>query len=101
VPVFCSPCVHENEPPPCGGNNVCMQLIEPAQVLAAVHRLLGMPATARQDAPPRYVDLDGRALGIIARVSLPSSHPAAADAAGAPARADAAANAARSARRSS
>jgi ADP-heptose:LPS heptosyltransferase len=73
VPVFCSPCVHENEDPPCGGNNVCMQLIEPDDVLDAVHRLLGVP-----DAPPprvrqaRYVDLEGRALGIIARASLPS-----------------------------
>ena len=103
VPVFCSPCVHENEPPPCGGNNVCMQLIEPAGVLAAVHRLLGMPTSGPQVAPPpRYVDRDGRALGIIARVSLPSSHPAASpDAADEPERDHAPSSVARPARRSS
>lgn len=77
TPVFCSPCVHEKEGPPCGGNNVCMQLIEPDEVFNAVHRVLGVPAAPRP-APqqPRCVDLEGRALGIIARVSLPSSHPA-------------------------
>lgn len=75
-PVFCSPCVHEKEPPPCGGNNVCMQLIAPDEVLAAVHRLLGASTSRRPSVPPpRYVDLEGRALGIIARVSLPSSPP--------------------------
>jgi ADP-heptose:LPS heptosyltransferase len=75
-PVFCSPCVHEKEPPPCGGNNICMQLISPDEALAAVHRLLGLPAARRPSLPPpRYVDLEGRALGIIARVSLPSSMP--------------------------
>jgi ADP-heptose:LPS heptosyltransferase len=75
-PVFCSPCVHEYEPPPCGGNNVCMRLIEPAAVLDAVHRVLGVTAAdPPAPQPPRYVDFDGRALGIIARVSLPSSHP--------------------------
>lgn len=77
VPVFCSPCVHENENPPCGGNNVCMQLIEPDHVLAAVHRLLHGAAAPRPPIrQPRYVDFEGRALGIIARVSLPPSQPA-------------------------
>ena len=73
VPVFCSPCAHDTEPPPCGGNNVCMQLIEPTEVLHAVHRLLGLPAPPRPPQPRlRSADLEGRALGIIARVSLPS-----------------------------
>jgi ADP-heptose:LPS heptosyltransferase len=77
VPVFCSPCVHENESPPCGGNNVCMQLIAPDEVLHAVHRLLGVRGAPRRSLPPpRYVDLEGRALGVIARVSLPPSRPA-------------------------
>src|SRR5262249_44900075 len=78
-PVFCSPCVHENENPPCGGNNVCMQLIHPDDVPAAVHRLLAGSAAPRPPVrPARYVDFEGRALGIIARVSLPPSQPAAA-----------------------
>jgi hypothetical protein len=77
APVFCSPCVHENESPPCGGNNVCMQLIEPVDVLGAVHRLLGVPGAPRPPARTvRYVDFQGRALGIIARASLPPSSPA-------------------------
>lgn len=76
TPVFCSPCVHENEQPPCAGNNICMKLIETGDVLNAVHRLLGVPAAPRRTPERRYVDLEGRALGIIAQVSLPSSAPA-------------------------
>ena len=34
--VYCSPCAHELDEPPCAGNNVCMQLIEVDEVLAAV-----------------------------------------------------------------
>src|SRR5262249_40893250 len=64
APVFCSPCVHENENPPCGGNNVCMQLIELDEVLTAVHRVLGICGTPRPPVPEtRYVDFQGRALG--------------------------------------
>jgi lipopolysaccharide heptosyltransferase II len=73
TPVFCSPCAHENEKPPCAGNNICMKLIEVDEVRNAVHRLLGLPAAPRRTPERRYVDLDGRALGIIAQVSLPSS----------------------------
>src|SRR5262249_35139961 len=76
-PVFCSPCVHENQSPPCGGNNVCMQLIETRAVLDAVHRCLGVPAAPRPLAEERRsIDLEGRALGVLARVSLPPSDPA-------------------------
>jgi heptosyltransferase-2 len=46
-PVFCSPCVHEVERPPCGGNNVCMQLIEPGEVVRAVRRALAHDASQR------------------------------------------------------
>ncbi len=34
-PLVCSPCVHHVNSPPCGGNNRCMQLIEPQEVVAA------------------------------------------------------------------
>ena len=37
--VSCSPCVHEADVPPCGGNNICMQRIKPQAVVAAVHRV--------------------------------------------------------------
>lgn len=34
--VYCSPCVHDFEVPPCKGNNVCMKLIQPPEVLEKV-----------------------------------------------------------------
>lgn len=34
--VYCSPCVHDFEVPPCKGNNVCMKLIKPEEVLEKV-----------------------------------------------------------------
>jgi ADP-heptose:LPS heptosyltransferase len=39
-PVPCSPCVHSGAPPPCGGDNVCMKLIEVDEVLALVQARL-------------------------------------------------------------
>jgi ADP-heptose:LPS heptosyltransferase len=38
--VYCSPCVHEFEEPPCKGNNVCMQLIQTEDVLAGIETLI-------------------------------------------------------------
>lgn len=38
--VFCSPCVHDFEVPPCKGNNVCMQLITTAEVFSKVEEVL-------------------------------------------------------------
>jgi ADP-heptose:LPS heptosyltransferase len=38
--IYCSPCVHEVDEPPCMGNNVCMQRIAAAEVLDAVQSLL-------------------------------------------------------------
>ncbi len=40
APVFCSPCVHEIEQPPCNGNNVCMRRLTPDLAIDAVNRLL-------------------------------------------------------------
>ena len=37
--VFCSPCLYEADEPPCNGNNICMQRIEPEAVVDAVRRL--------------------------------------------------------------
>jgi heptosyltransferase II len=36
----CSPCVHKSEPLACGGDNLCMQAITAAEVVAATHRML-------------------------------------------------------------
>lgn len=41
APVYCSPCVHEIESPPCCGQNYCMQRILPHVVVTAVERVLG------------------------------------------------------------
>lgn len=76
--VFCSPCVHEVDAPPCNGNNVCMQLIEPQAVVEAVQRLMHgefvgreLPMRRRIDALPLIVDGGaGLPLGVIARASL-------------------------------
>lgn len=44
--IYCSPCVHHWEPPPCGGDNQCMKRLSVARVLAACDSLLGLPARA-------------------------------------------------------
>jgi ADP-heptose:LPS heptosyltransferase len=80
--VFCSPCVHEIAEPPCGGNNICMQLIEPAMVLAAAERLLGgdVARVAMPESEVRHsrttefatADASGRPLGLVVRASIQS-----------------------------
>lgn len=45
--LYCSPCLYHTEPPPCGGDNQCMQRIRVADVLQAVRELLGLPAAPR------------------------------------------------------
>ena len=72
VPVFCSPCVHEVERPPCAGNNVCMKLIDPEAVAQSVLRLLGGPRAAALPPGPELPVRDdrGRPLGLIVRASL-------------------------------
>jgi ADP-heptose:LPS heptosyltransferase len=77
--VFCSPCAHELDDPPCAGNNVCMQLIRPEEVVARVLKLLShdQRETGRQrtslpviNGATTYVDELGRGLGIAARSSI-------------------------------
>jgi len=71
-PLYCSPCVHEVDTPPCGGNNVCMQRIAVAEVAAAVERaLMGTPARleGRLDRD-FFSDQDARPLGRVVRGAL-------------------------------
>jgi ADP-heptose:LPS heptosyltransferase len=76
--VVCSPCIYETDVPPCDGHNVCMQLIEPAEVVGAALRLLGEAASAQAssrrlpilDGAVRYADPRGRPLGVVARASI-------------------------------
>jgi ADP-heptose:LPS heptosyltransferase len=44
VPLYCSPCVHHWEPPPCGGDNQCMKRLTVEQVFALCGQLLGDPS---------------------------------------------------------
>jgi ADP-heptose:LPS heptosyltransferase len=74
-PVFCSPCLYEADEPPCNGNNICMQRLDPAQVAAAVEQFLESQRTGRQIELSRRVDdlpiytnaEDGEPLGVVVR----------------------------------
>ena len=77
--VFCSPCVHETDEPPCHGDNVCMQLIQPEPVLQAVLRLASPDSRGKDvqygsDSCARLTSIadapDGRPLGVVVRASL-------------------------------
>jgi ADP-heptose:LPS heptosyltransferase len=37
---YCSPCTHYVDEPPCGGDNICMQLIKPEEAISVCERLL-------------------------------------------------------------
>ena len=41
--VYCSPCVHRTDFPPCKGNNVCMKSINPREVFTKACQVLGFP----------------------------------------------------------
>ncbi len=73
--VYCSPCAHEIDTPPCAGVNVCMQLIEVPEVLAAVQRQLdGKAAPVRLPmVDVAYAAPEGGALGVIVRSSVESA----------------------------
>jgi len=40
-PVLCSPCVHNVDAPPCGGDNQCMKRLDVAAVIQACYHFLG------------------------------------------------------------
>jgi len=81
--VFCSPCVHEIERPPCNGNNICMQRITPGPVIESVLRLVGSDSQDKPaPAPGRVVRFptvtetsDGTPLGVVVRESLKGANP--------------------------
>jgi heptosyltransferase II len=76
--VFCSPCLYEADEPPCNGNNICMQRIEPHAVVGAVQRLADMGFRGRALQPGGRLNLlpviadapNGKPLGVVERVSL-------------------------------
>lgn len=75
-PIYCSPCVHEIDEPPCMGDNVCMKRILVGEVLDAVERVLAAPTATCEDHDPTpesnplfYAEDDGRPLGRVIRGS--------------------------------
>jgi ADP-heptose:LPS heptosyltransferase len=70
--IYCSPCVHEVDEPPCQGNNVCMQRITVDEVADAVERVvIGEPRSLpRQLAADFFSDENDRPLGQVVRGSL-------------------------------
>ena len=76
--VFCSPCLYEADEPPCNGHNICMQRIEPHQVVEAVQRLVGahfrgphVQSGGRLNYLPVLTETpNGRPLGLVERASL-------------------------------
>jgi len=73
--VYCSPCLHEADEPPCRGNNVCMQRITVAEVHGAVIRVLttSAPPRATGFTPEFFVDGTAAPLGRVVRGSLQES----------------------------
>ena len=71
--VFCSPCAHELDQPPCNGNNVCMQLITPAEVVLSVERVVTATGRSHRSLPVIgqrpiiYVDGVNHGLGVVNR----------------------------------
>lgn len=64
-PVYCSPCVHEIDIPPCRGDNVCMQRIQIEEVVAALHALLNgtLAISSMAVKPEIFSTPEGEALG--------------------------------------
>lgn len=42
-PIYCSPCTHATDVPPCGDDNQCLKRIEPVKVLKSMCKLLQVP----------------------------------------------------------
>jgi lipopolysaccharide heptosyltransferase II len=68
-PIYCSPCTHATDVPPCMGDNQCMKRIEPTRVLKAVCKLLDIEAPALSPRPP-LSESSGLVLGYWQRDSV-------------------------------
>lgn len=56
--LYCSPCVHEFVRPPCKGNNLCMQVIESAEVFKSAKRILKGEISDKREQAPMIFKLD-------------------------------------------
>lgn len=66
--IYCSPCVHEFDIPPCKGDNQCMKMIGVEEVLSMVEKVL-QPDFRRNDDPNEvvYSGLENKTLGKVSR----------------------------------
>jgi ADP-heptose:LPS heptosyltransferase len=74
--LICSPCIYETDEPPCNGNNVCMQMIEPDSVAEAVFGLLARKPLGRAAQQRRLlpvVSAGASVLGVVTRDSISPS----------------------------
>jgi ADP-heptose:LPS heptosyltransferase len=65
--VYCSPCVHDFEIPPCKGDNVCMQKITLSDVTSQVERIIAGQPPLTFTAGENIYHRDQKTLGIIVR----------------------------------
>lgn len=56
--LYCSPCVHHWEPPPCRGDNQCMKTMSVERVIKAVYELLGFDDGAALQVGPQNESRD-------------------------------------------
>jgi ADP-heptose:LPS heptosyltransferase len=65
--LYCSPCVHEFEKPPCNGNNQCLISIQLNQVNQAIAHVLNNDFSPLKEHKMSYLSDTGEALGIVHR----------------------------------
>jgi ADP-heptose:LPS heptosyltransferase len=65
--VYCSPCVHDFEVPPCKGNNSCMQLIQVDEVLAEFEAMLQGETIKRDENQDFIYSINENVLGKVYR----------------------------------
>ncbi|MEZ4937820.1 MAG: glycosyltransferase family 9 protein [Crocinitomicaceae bacterium] len=66
-PVYCSPCVHDFETPPCKGKNVCMQIIEMNEVFHLFEEVMYQNKKPRNPVDTFIYSSKGGILGEIGR----------------------------------
>lgn len=66
--VYCSPCVHEFDVPPCNGNNVCMQNISVMDVMESIETLKDPSRMEESDRQLIY-QYNDEVLGVIKRTA--------------------------------
>lgn len=62
--VYCSPCLYHADDAPCKGNNICMKMIQPSEVLARTLEFLGIDTTIEMSGSS---ESDHHELGIVTR----------------------------------